>query len=71
MSDEKKLKWFLKLEPSLTIDQTSQDEIKIAKLEKENKEKRDLEMKLAIVQDENKTLVDELKKVVADVKYTP
>ncbi len=68
MNEEKKLEWFLKVEPKLTVDQSSRDKITISKLTKENTEKRDLEMKVSILSDENKNLMEELHKVVDDVK---
>jgi len=46
ISDEKKLEWFLKVEPELTIDQTERNKSEKAKLEKEKSELDDYKKKL-------------------------
>ena len=46
MSDEKRLEWFLKLEPELTIDQTERQKLQIQELEKDKSEleKKNIEL---------------------------
>jgi len=70
MSDEKKLEWFLKLEPELTIDSTKRQELKIKSLEKENDRVKELEVKNQKQQDELITFELESKSELESMKKT-
>ena len=80
MSDEKRLEWFLKLEPELTINDEERNknilkeqDNKIAELERKNKRIEDLENRFEkeIIQDkEHKIMVEAFLKKIADPNYS-
>lgn len=61
MSDDKKLEWFLKVEPFLTIDDEERVRLENEKLKKENTEKKQSEEKIKILEQKQVKLENDLR----------